>query len=116
MDQELKHEKMQIEFVSANPTGPLNVVNARAAALGDSLARILSKKGLQVQKEYLVNDTGNQAIRLGRSLKIRVQQLLNKEKDIPTFIWGYLQQQRTELIEARKKYSQDDISPNDFLS
>ncbi|MBC8525789.1 MAG: arginine--tRNA ligase [Candidatus Cloacimonetes bacterium] len=55
-----KGKKVLIEFVSANPTGPLNVVNARAAAFGDSLANIFSALGFYVEREYYINDAGNQ--------------------------------------------------------
>ena len=69
--------KIIIEFVSANPTGPLNVVSARAAAIGDSICRILRATGEDVFAEYYVNDTGNQITLLAESILIRIKQLQN---------------------------------------
>ena len=64
---DLKGEKIQLEFISANPVGPMNVVNARAGALGDSLARFFVFCGAEVEKEYYVNDYGVQVTVLGES-------------------------------------------------
>lgn len=64
-----------IEFVSANPTGPLNVVSARAAAIGDSICRLLKQNGTEAFAEYYVNDAGNQVRLLGQSVLVRLQQL-----------------------------------------
>lgn len=61
--------RLIVEFVSANPTGPLNVVSARAAAVGDTLSRILEVSGIWVDREFYVNDAGNQADLLGRSVR-----------------------------------------------
>ncbi len=75
---------VQIEFVSANPTGPLNVVSARAAAVGDSLIRIFRACGYDARSEFLINDAGKQVELLGRSLWARVQEVLGKgEVEIP---------------------------------
>src|SRR5438067_1846752 len=71
--------RVQIEFVSANPTGPIHVGHARNAALGDSLARVLAKAGWQVQREYYYNDAGAQMEHLARSVWKRYQQLLGRE-------------------------------------
>jgi arginyl-tRNA synthetase len=75
--------RVRIEFVSANPTGPLVVVNARAAAVGDSLARILRSQGHTVFTEYYVNDAGNQLDTLVRSLEIRIRQLQGEAAELP---------------------------------
>ena len=64
-------EKVQLEFVSANPTGPLHVGHGRGAAVGDSLANILKFCGYDVQKEYYINDSGRQIKTLGRSVFLR---------------------------------------------
>jgi arginyl-tRNA synthetase len=64
-----RRKRVLVEFVSANPTGPLNVVNARAAAVGDSLARALDAAGFEVAREFYVNDHGNQADLLGESVR-----------------------------------------------
>ncbi|MDI6809346.1 MAG: arginine--tRNA ligase [Candidatus Eisenbacteria bacterium] len=64
-------KRVQVEFVSANPVGPLNVVNGRAAAVGDAVARLLGAAGFDVSKEYYVNDAGTQVEILGKSLASR---------------------------------------------
>ena len=66
-------EKVQVEFVSANPTGPANAATGRHAAYGDSLARILSFAGHEVEREYYVNDFGGQVRRFGESIKARAR-------------------------------------------
>jgi arginyl-tRNA synthetase len=75
--------RLLLEFVSANPTGPLNIVSARAASVGDSLARILRSQGVEVATEYYVNDAGNQAQLLGASLAARWQQGQGQDVSIP---------------------------------
>ncbi len=82
-----KGQKVLFEFVSANPTGPLNVANGRAAAIGDSLVRIYRFLGWDAHSEYYVNDTGRQIRLLGESLKARYKQL--KGEDIPLPENGY---------------------------
>ncbi len=72
-----------LEFVSANPTGPLNIVSARAAAVGDALARVLNSQGVSVHTEYYVNDAGNQALLLGESLLARWRQSRGEEAAVP---------------------------------
>lgn len=66
--QQSKNKKVQVEFVSANPTGPLTLANGRGGFLGDALSNILEFSGYKVEREYYVNDTGNQIITFGRSL------------------------------------------------
>ena len=78
-----KNKKVQIEFVSANPTGPLTVAHGRQAAIGDSLARILKFCGYDVIREYYVNDEGVQIQALGKSLKARYLELLGKPCEFP---------------------------------
>lgn len=67
-------ERVRVEFVSANPTGPLVIVNARAAAVGDAIVRLLRAQGATVVAEYYVNDAGNQALALARSFRARVRE------------------------------------------
>lgn len=74
---------VQVEFVSANPTGPLGVVNARAAAVGDTLAAVLAAAGFAAQREYYINDVGGQIERLGRSVEARWLELQGREAQIP---------------------------------
>lgn len=75
--------KVQVEFVSANPTGPLHIGHGRGSATGDVLANILSACGYQVEREYYINDAGNQMETLGRSLYYRYQQLLGDDSPFP---------------------------------
>lgn len=75
--------KINIEFVSANPTGPLNIVSARAAAIGDSIANILEACGDTVEREFYVNDFGNQVHLLGKSVLARYRQLQGAESAFP---------------------------------
>jgi arginyl-tRNA synthetase len=72
-----------LEFVSANPTGPLVIVNARAAAVGDALARILISQGHGVERQFYVNDAGNQFEALARSVDVRMRQSMGEAADLP---------------------------------
>ncbi|WML55316.1 arginine--tRNA ligase [Neobacillus sp. PS3-12] len=76
-------QKVQVEFVSANPTGDLHLGHARGAAVGDSLCNILAKAGYDVSREYYINDAGNQINNLAKSLEARYFQALGMEKDMP---------------------------------
>lgn len=78
-----KKEKVDIEFVSANPTGILHLGTARGAAYGSNLANIMSFAGYDVTKEYYINDAGNQIINLGVSLKERYKGLCGLEENMP---------------------------------
>lgn len=75
--------KVQIEFVSANPTGLLHMGNARGAALGDTIANLLDFAGFQVEREYYINDAGNQIDNFGKSLEARYLELLGHETTFP---------------------------------
>jgi len=76
-------ERVQVEFVSANPTGPLHVGHGRGAAVGDAVGNILSFAGFEVQKEYYINDSGRQIRTLGTSVWLRLQQMQGKTVDFP---------------------------------
>ncbi|MGD8447811.1 MAG: arginine--tRNA ligase [Desulfobacterales bacterium] len=76
-------EKIQVEFVSSNPTGPLHVGHGRGAAVGDSVANILRFCGYDVQKEYYINDSGLQIHTLGKSVFLRYQQLMGRKIQFP---------------------------------
>lgn len=76
-------KRIQVEFVSANPTGPLHIGHGRGAAVGDTVARILSFTGWDVEREYYVNDSGLQIDTLGRSTQARYFELLNHESHFP---------------------------------
>ena len=88
-------EKVQIEFVSANPTGLLHMGNARGGALGDSLANLLKMAGYDVTKEFYINDAGNQIVNLGLSLEARYRQQLG-DVDYPFPEKGYHGQDITD--------------------
>jgi|UniRef100_A0A7V6DQP8 arginyl-tRNA synthetase len=75
--------KVQVEFVSANPTGPLHIGHGRGAALGDALARLLTAAGYQVEREYYINDVGNQINTLGKSLAFRIRELQGERIEFP---------------------------------
>jgi len=76
-------QKIQIEFVSANPTGPVNIVSARAAAVGNAMANMLEFAGATVQREYYVNDAGQQVEKLALSVEARFRELKGEPLEIP---------------------------------
>ncbi len=76
-------KKLQVEFVSANPTGPLVIVSARAAAVGSALVNIFRKAGFDAEAEYYVNDAGSQVAKLGASLLARFRQRLGEDAAFP---------------------------------
>ena len=73
-----KGKRVLVEFVSANPTGPMHIGNARGGALGDSLSSVLQYAGYEVEREFYVNDAGNQIEKFGKSLSIRYLQIADK--------------------------------------
>lgn len=76
-------KKVQVEFVSANPTGPLHIGHGRGAALGDALANLLAATGHRVEREYYINDVGNQMFNLGKSLYYRIRELQGESVEFP---------------------------------
>ncbi len=78
-----ENKKVLIEFVSANPTGPLHIGHGRGAVLGDVLANLLKECGFKVVKEYYINDAGNQMNILGKSIFLRVKELLGEKIEFP---------------------------------
>ncbi|MBD7909216.1 arginine--tRNA ligase [Sporosarcina gallistercoris] len=92
------HEKIQVEFVSANPTGDLHLGHARGASLGDSLCNILDFAGYDVSREYYINDAGKQVENLAYSVEARYFQELGLEKEMPED--GY---QGPDIIEIAKQ-------------
>ncbi|MCU9613336.1 arginine--tRNA ligase [Caldibacillus lycopersici] len=78
-----QQEKIQVEFVSANPTGDLHLGHARGAAVGDSLSNVLAAAGYDVTREYYINDAGNQIHNLALSVEARYFQALGHEKEMP---------------------------------
>ena len=77
------NEKINIEYVSANPTGTLHIGHGRGAVYGDNLSRIMSFSGYDVTREYYINDAGNQMYNLGVSIKERYKERCGKKFDIP---------------------------------
>lgn len=75
-----KGKRVIVEFVSANPTGPMHIGNARGGALGDSLSSVLQFAGYEVEREFYVNDAGNQIEKFGKSLSIRYMQIADGNK------------------------------------
>lgn len=84
-----KGEKINVEFVSANPTGPMHLGNARGGALGDCLAAALDWAGYDVTREFYVNDAGNQILKFGKSLATRYLQIFKGEDAVPFPEDGY---------------------------
>ena len=76
-------QKVQVEFVSANPTGPLHIGHARGAVVGDVIANLLKTTGYAVDKEYYINDAGNQMNNLGKSVLFRYRELLGEKIEFP---------------------------------
>lgn len=100
--------KLLLEFVSANPVGPLNVVSARAAAVGDALANILMTQGMEVSKEYYINDAGKQASLLGKSCYVRWRQSLGEAIEMPAE--GYQGDYVKLLAAAIARQAADELS------
>ena len=104
---EQKKQKYLVEFVSANPTGPLHVGHCRGAILGDVISNILKFNNHDVVKEYYVNDYGNQIINFTKSVYLRIREILNKEtfpKDNPELYPGdYIIQIANNIINENKK-------------
>src|SRR5205807_2999348 len=93
--------RLQLEFVSANPTGPVHVGNGRGAVTGSTLATVLENAGYAVEREYYVNDAGTQTEVFGRTLYARYQQLFGREVAIPED--GYPGHYMIELAEQVKE-------------
>ena len=99
-----KGEKVMVEFVSANPTGPMHMGNARGGALGDCLAAVLDKAGYDVWREFYVNDAGNQIEKFANSLNARFIQEVNGYDSIEFPEDGY---QGGDIIDAVKLYIEE---------
>ncbi|MCY9698966.1 arginine--tRNA ligase [Paenibacillus larvae] len=78
-----KGKRVQVEFVSANPTGSLHLGHARGAAVGDALCNVLEMAGCEVTREYYINDAGNQVLNLAKSIEARYRQALGQEAEMP---------------------------------
>ena len=104
-----KGTKINLEFVSANPTGPLTVGNARAASFGDTLGNILKKTGYKVTKEYYINDVGNQVNKLVESVKLRMQELKGEKVEFGADLY-----QGEYVKKIAKEFLNKDISEKDI--
>ena len=100
-----KVHKYNVEFVSANPTGPMHLGNARGAALGDCLAAALDWAGYDVTREFLINDAGNQVMKFGKSLAARYLQIFKGEDAVEFPADGY----QGDDIRVRAKESADEV-------
>ena len=96
----LKGQKIMVEFVSANPTGPMHMGNARGGVLGDTLASVLQKSGANVWREFYVNDAGNQIEKFAKSLEARYLQLIKGEDAVEFPEDGYHGDDIRELARA----------------
>ncbi len=106
-----KGKKVSIEFVSANPTGPLVLVNAWQAYYGDILARVFTNCGFQTEREYYFNDTGTQILQLGRSIQSRLGQKFEKEIEEQLYKGDYVddlaEQIRTQMGDKERVIEAD---------
>ena len=97
-----KNKKINVEFVSANPTGPMHMGNARGGALGDCLAAVLDYAGYDVHREFYINDAGNQIEKFGLSLDVRYQQIFKGEEAVPLPEDSY---HGTDIIQRAKEFA-----------
>ena len=104
-------QTVQVEFVSVNPTGPIHVGHGRGAVLGSTLANLLSATGHSVQKEYYINDAGNQIDNFARSIWVRYMQSLGLKAEMPE--GGYLGQYIVELGEELARENGDKFIKDD---
>lgn len=94
--------KVNLEYVSANPTGPMHVGHGRWAALGDAIARVMRHAGYSVDEEFYINDQGNQMNVFGNSIVVRYQQLLRQDVEMPEACYGgaYIKDIAQAIIDA----------------
>ena len=97
---ELAGRKIMVEFVSANPTGPMHMGNARGGVLGDTLASVLSFCGAEVSREFYVNDAGHQIEKFAQSIEARYLQLIRGEDAVPFPEDGYQGEDIRDLAQA----------------
>ena len=118
----LTGKKIMVEFVSANPTGPMHMGNARGGVLGDTLASVLSACGADVTREFYVNDAGHQIDKFARSIEVRYLQLINGEDsiafpedgyqggDIKDLAKAYYDEHGDSLLNVSEKERQDTLA------
>ncbi len=105
-------KKARVEYVSANPTGPLHIGNARGGPLGESICRVLEKTGYKVLREYYHNDTGTQVEKMGDTLWYWYQKLLGLETEFPE--GGYLGEYLREVAETAVSQLGKDLKKGDL--
>lgn len=114
-----KGKKIQVEFVSVNPTGPLHIGHGKCAAVGDALSNILKAAGYKVEKEYYINDQGRQIDLLGQSVQVRYNNLLGEEEEFPPdgYKGRYIIDLAKDIIDKfQDKYKgRDDQESRDFF-
>lgn len=112
-----KGKKIQIEFVSANPTGPLTVAHGRQAAVGDSLARIFQFCGYKVTREYYINDEGVQMDLLGKSVKARAMEMIGRESGFPEdgYRGDYIYEIAKEMLQVSPQIKKEEL-PDSFFA
>jgi len=112
-----KGRKVLVEFVSANPTGPLNIVSARAAAVGDVLVKLLNFSGYKADAEYYINDAGRQIEMLGISAEKRFEELHGEEIEIPEdgYKGDYIKDCISKFVDDEKVNSMDEEARIDFF-
>ena len=114
-------QRVQVEFVSANPTGPVQVGNGRGAVLGDTLANVLDAAGFDVQREYYINNMGGQIDLFARTLFARYQQLHGCAVELPAdaYLGGYMKTLAEEIVELdsdRWLDGTEKAPPADFIA
>ncbi|WP_455583149.1 arginine--tRNA ligase [Dysosmobacter sp.] len=105
----LRGQKIMVEFVSANPTGPMHMGNARGGVLGDTLAAVLSACGADVTREFYVNDAGHQIDKFAHSIEARYLQIIQGEDAVPFPEDGYQGQDIRELAQAYYEQNGDKL-------
>jgi len=115
-----KGQRVQVEFASVNPTGPLHVGHGRVAVIGDVLARLLEAVGFDVEREYYVNDAGKQMEKLGLSLYLRYRELYGEKTDFPEdgYQGDYVKEMAAEVKQRwRERFlSEKEAAAVEFLS
>jgi arginyl-tRNA synthetase len=108
--------RVQVEFVSANPTGPLHIGHGRGAALGDALARLLTAAGYRVEREYYINDVGTQILTLGKSLYYRLLELQGEAVSFPEdgYQGDYLKEMARDYLAIHDNPPASPPGENDF--
>ena len=110
---DLTGRKIMVEFVSANPTGPMHMGNARGGVLGDTLASVLSFCGADVSREFYVNDAGHQIDKFAQSIEARYLQLIHGEENVPFPEDGYQGEDIRDLAAAYRAQHGDALADGD---